>query len=86
VPVPSNDDTNTPSTRNGCICAGAVLEDSVLQHFEFAGCMSFALPTTTLDAVAADFSPRAVNSLTLLPDNDTNQGRAMRCLMSSYLC
>lgn len=61
------------------------MEDSLLQHFDF-GCTLFALPATHLDAVVLDFSPTAVDSLTLLPDDGTNPGRAKRCLLMSFLC
>jgi hypothetical protein len=77
--------SKTPGGCEGCICGGAVIEDSTLPQVD-VGSLSLPLPESHVVAIAPDHSRSSIGFSVLLPDDGINQGRAMRCLMSSYLC
>jgi hypothetical protein len=84
--VPRNHNSRTPVEYGGCICGGAVVEDSALQHLVLEGYSWIALPAVDqLVAVVSDLQQVTI-SRTPLPDDSMNPGRALRCLMMSYLC
>jgi hypothetical protein len=71
---------------SGCICGGALVEDASSQDFVVNDLNWIAIPPVApLRCEPSDlhtmFNPRGP-----LPDDDMNPGRAMRCLMMSYLC
>ena len=84
--VPRDHDSSTPCECDGCICGGAVVEDSALQQLVLEGSSWILLPVSNqLLAVASDLNQAAISG-TPLPDDGINPGRALRCLMMSYLC
>jgi hypothetical protein len=63
-----------------------VVEDSALQHLVLDGSSGILLAVPNqIVAVASDLNQDAI-SRTPLPDDGLNPGRALRCLMMSYLC
>jgi hypothetical protein len=84
TPVPS-DPTHSPAQYGGCICGGAVIEDAATHHLELTDCTWIAPLVSQHDAALFNPLQHAQFSV-LLPDDGKNQGRARRCLMSSYLC
>ena len=84
--VPCDHNSRSPNECGDCICEGAVAEDSALQHLVFENFNWIALPAADqVIAVVSDLQQDAV-SWTPLPDDGMNPGRALRCLMMSYLC
>jgi hypothetical protein len=79
-----NDRSHAPAHYGGCICAGAVIEDAASQHVALTDC-TWMVPPASQHAISFNTLPNARFSV-LLPDDGRNQGRAMRCMMSSYLC
>ncbi len=79
LPSPSSDVTD------GCICGGAVIETSAVQLLDLDVSVFVALVETAghNDLVV---QREHVRSTPFLPDDDMNTGRAMRCLMMSFLC
>ncbi len=84
--VPSDPNSRTPRECGGCICGGAVVQDSALQQLVLDGCNWIALPAVHQSIAVAVVMPPAAVSWALLPDDGMNPGRAMRCLIMSYLC
>jgi hypothetical protein len=84
--APSHQDSGAPKQCNGCICGGAVVDDVSAQNLVVTNDHWIAIPTAfQLLSAASDLRPMP-NPKGPLPDDDMNPGRAMRCIMSSYLC
>jgi hypothetical protein len=85
-PVPRDDNSRGPADCSGCICGGAVIEDSALQHLVLESYLWIAPAADTQLVDVISDGPRDWDSGRPLPDDGTNPGRAMRCLMMSFLC
>ncbi len=72
--------------RCKCMCTGAVVEQNSAHELDLdLTCWEF-LPAKQCLASGSFAGCPARNCRALLPDDGENQGRAMRCLMMSYLC
>ena len=85
-PVPTDPNSEAPEKCCSCICGGAVVEDTLLQGLHLDASNWVALPAAE-QFIAVIFEPQqGGNSWAPLPDDGMNPGRAIRCLMMSFLC
>jgi hypothetical protein len=87
LPDEPSDPRDDNALCGGCICNGAVIENSSLHLLFVDGCCEWSAssPYAVVAEIVTNLH-RIATWKSHLPDDDMNPGRALRCRMMSYLC